>query len=82
MQSQQFEVRGINLGPEENGSLAGLEHAWGERVGREGDIVGVPNQPYWRAPPGNGYGFFYDMRRGRPDGTVQADWVIGGTNER
>ena len=81
VQSQQFEVSGIELGAEEEGSLAGLEHAWGEKVGRGGDIIGVPNRPYWRAPPGNGYGFFYDMRRGRPDGPIQADWTIGGANK-
>ncbi|MBC8871358.1 MAG: hypothetical protein H8E44_18180 [Planctomycetes bacterium] len=81
VQSQQFSVNGIELGPEDEGSLAGLEHAWGEKVGSGGDIVSIPNRPYWRAPPGNGYGFFYDMRRGRPDGPVQADWAIGGSNK-
>ena len=81
VQSQQFEMNGIELGLEEEGSLAGLEHAWGERVGLEGDIAGVPNRPYWRAPPGNGYGFFYDMRRGRPDGPIQADWALGDANQ-
>jgi hypothetical protein len=81
VQSQEFELSGADLGTEEEGSLAGLEHAWGERVGLEGDITGVPNRPYWLAPPGNGYGFFYDMRRGHPDGPIQADWEIGGTNK-
>jgi len=81
VQSQQFEVSGVELGPEEEGSLAGLENAWGERVGLEGDIIGVPNRPYWRAPPGNGFGFFYDMRRGHPGGPIQADWTIGGANK-
>ena len=48
--------------------------AWGQRILAEGDIEGYPNKPYWNPPPGNGYGFFYNIRRGRPS---QAEW--GGT---
>lgn len=80
VQSQEVEMSGVELGAEEDGSLAGEEHAWGERVGRDGDIIGAPNRPYWRAPPGNGYGFFYDMRRGRAEGPCLADWSLGGAN--
>ena len=78
VQSQELEVSGITLGPEEEGSLAGLEHAWGEKIGPDGDIIGFPGKPYWRAPPGNGYGFFYDMRRASAQGTCRLDWAIGG----
>jgi len=81
VQGQQFEPSGIELGPEEDGSLAGPEHAWGEKIGPEGDIIGFPNRPYWRAPPGNGYGFFYDMRRGRAAGPCRVDWTVGGPNK-
>ena len=80
-QSQQFDVRGIDLGPEEDGSLAGLEHAWGERIGPEGDVAGFPNKPYWNPPPGNGYGFFYDVRRAPADGPCTADWTLGGPGD-
>ena len=81
VQGQDFKVQNIELGPEEEGSLAGLEHAWGEKVGRDGDLAGFPNKPYWNPPPGNGYGFFYDMRRGPAKEPCQVDWLLGGDNE-
>jgi hypothetical protein len=74
-------VNGVELGPEEDGSLAGLEQAWGERQGNDGDIVGFPNQPGWNPPPGNGYGFFYDMRRGRTEGPWSGTWHLGDKGE-
>ena len=80
VQSQDFFVEGIELGSEEEGSLAGREHAWGENIGLDGDIKGYPNRPYWSPPPGNGYGFFYDMRRGQARGSCFADWALGGEN--
>ena len=80
VQGQDFKVRNVELGAEEDGSLAGTEHAWGEKIGRDGDIAGFPNKPYWRAPPGNGYGFFYDMRRGSAERPCHADWSLGGAN--
>lgn len=80
VQSQDFSVECVDLGPEEEGSLAGTENAWGEKIGQDGDIQGYPNRPYWSPPPGNGYGFFYDMRRGRPSGPCFADWSLGGEN--
>lgn len=81
VQSQDFRVDGVRMGPEQDGSLAGLEQAWGERIGEDGDIQGYPNRPYWSPPPGNGYGFFYAIRRGRPSGTCSADWALGGDNQ-
>jgi len=81
VQGQDFAVQGVELGSEEGGSLAGTEHAWGEKIGRDGDIAGYPNKPYWRAPPGNGYGFFYDMRRGPAERPCHADWSLGGANQ-
>ncbi|MEO6876445.1 MAG: hypothetical protein ABI222_16630 [Opitutaceae bacterium] len=56
-----------------HGSLA-AGYAWGESIGADGDIIGHPNQPFWNPPPGNGYGFFHDVRRGAAPG---GDW--GGT---
>ena len=78
VQGQDFTVQNVELGPQEEGSLAGTEHAWGEKIGRDGDIAGYPNKPYWHAPPGNGYGFFYDMRRGPAKRPCQVDWSLGG----
>jgi len=78
VQSQEFVVDGVTLGPEEEGSLADGGHAWGERLGPDGDVIGVPGRPYWNPPPGNGYGFFYDVRRGRAIGPCDVDWTIGG----
>ena len=80
VQTQDVRVGGIELGPEEEGSLAGIEHAWGERIGLDGDIKGHANRPYWNPPPMNGYGFFYDARRGRADAPFTVDFVLGGRN--
>ncbi|MBI5381396.1 MAG: heparinase II/III family protein [Opitutae bacterium] len=38
------------------------DYAWGEKIGGDGDIIGYPNRPSWKAP-GEGYGFFFDVRR-------------------
>ncbi len=76
--SQDVEVSGINLGPEEPGSLAGSENAWGEKILDDGDVAGHPNEPYWNPPPGNGYGFFYAVRRGSFSGSGYVDWNLGG----
>ncbi len=81
VQGQNFTVDNVELGPEEEGSLAGTEHAWGEKIGRDGDIAGHPNKPYWNPPPGNGFGFFYDMQRGPAERPCQIDWSLGGDNE-
>lgn len=82
-QTQQYTVDGIELGPEEEGSLAeGV--AWGEKIGNDGDIQGYPNKPYWNPPPGNGYGFFYDIRRASllsNPSTWRVTWPLGGPTE-
>lgn len=72
---------GLEFGPEEEGSLAGLEHAWGEKQGPDADIVGYPNRPYWNPPPGNGYGFFYDARRVAAAAPFVVDFQLGGRND-
>lgn len=73
------EVRGAELGPvQEQGSLAGPDIEWGTKVGAAGDLVGCGDQrPYWNPPPGNGYGFLYNVRRCEtlPYGCV-ATWMI------
>ncbi len=58
------------------GSLAeGYE--WGEKIGVDGDINGYPNKPNWNAPPGNGYGFFFDVKKAQPtDKTWGVIWNI------
>lgn len=59
----------------QEGSLAeGV--AWGQLVGPDGDIKGYPNKPYWNPPPQNGYGFFYDIRRGQPDPVWGGQWTV------
>ena len=58
-----LEPFGLNAMEATSGSLAeGV--AWGQNIGADGDIKGQPNKPYWNPPPGNGYGFFFDVRRG------------------
>lgn len=51
------------------GSLA-EGYDWGRKIGNDGDIKGYPNKPAWNPPPGNGYGFFFDVRKAKPGGTV------------
>ncbi len=77
VQSREVKIGGLTLGPEEEGSLAGRNPAWGERIGDDGDIDGFPNKPYWNPPPKNGYGFFYDARRGTAQAPFQVDFGFG-----
>ena len=72
-------LAGLTLGPEEKGSLAGPDIAWGDQQGNDGDIKGHPNKPYWNPPPLNGYGFLTKVRRGKPPGAWSADWAIDAT---
>jgi len=81
VQTQEFTVQGVELGPEEEGSLAGPDIHWGELQGNDGDIKGYPNKPYWNPPPENGYGFFYGMRRGEPEGNWGVTWTLGGEKD-
>ena len=70
-------VEGAKLGEVEKGSLAGSEYEWGTKIGPDGDINGQADKgPYWTAPPGNGYGFLYDVRRGAVSGDVSATWAV------
>jgi hypothetical protein len=78
VQTQQYALDGVSLGAEQAGSLAGPDICWGDRVGNDGDIIGFPNKPYWNPPPGNGYGFFYGVRRGSPATAWTATWPLGG----
>jgi len=69
-------LAGVTLGEVKPGSLAGPEYDWGHRQQNDGNLSGVPPTPYWRAPPGNGYGFLVDVRRGTPDGPWSATWTV------
>ncbi len=70
------EIRGVALGPEEPGSLAGPDISWGDKQLNDGDLAGHANKPYWNPPPGNGLGFLVRPRRGRTDTPWSADWPI------
>lgn len=74
--STQLSVEGVELGEIEPGSLAGPEFEWGRLQGNDGDMKGHPNQPYWTPPPGNGYGFLVDVRRGEAPSRWDATWQI------
>ena len=52
------------------GSLA-EGYDWGHKIGNDGDIKGYPNKSAWNPPPGNGYGFFFDVRKAASTGK---DW--------
>ena len=55
--------------------------SWGERVlpGNRVRNLNIPGEKVghfgWTPPPGNGYGFIYDVRSGRAGKKVTADWV-------
>ncbi len=72
----ELSVEGVTLGDIEPGSLAGPEYDWGHRQQNDANLSGVKPQPYWRAPPGNGYGFLVDVRRGQPAANWSATWPI------
>lgn len=70
-------IEGAELGEEEPGSLAGPDIEWGSKIGPDGDIIGeVARGPYWTAPPGNGFGFLYGVRRGPVHGPCAAVWDL------
>ncbi len=79
--ADELTVEGLVLGDTEPGSLAGPEYDWGHRQQNDGDLSGVPARPYWRAPPGNGYGFLVDVRRADADGPWSATWTIDAARE-
>jgi hypothetical protein len=82
VQTQDVTLSGAELGPEEDGSLAGKDNAWGELIGLDGDLKGYPNKPYWNPPPQNGYGFFYDPRRAPATGPLRAEFALGAGGAR
>jgi len=73
-----LEPFGIDPLDAQEGSLA-AEYDWGRNIGMDGDIKGYPGKPYWNPPPGNGYGFFFDVRRGMPSASWGGIWTIEGT---
>ena len=73
-------VTGVQLGAEEPGSLAGTNLCWGSQQLNDGDMAGHPNRPYWNPPPGNGYGFLVQPRRGLAEGAWSAQWPVDPTN--
>lgn len=74
--SNDLTVDGVTLSEPADGSLAGEEYNWGERQLNDGFLSGVPHTPYWRAPPGNGYGFLMNPRRGMANGPFSATWKL------
>ena len=62
--------------------------SWGERL-RPGGLMEPSNDPHekigysgWKAPPGNGYGFIYDVRVGKPGKQWSACWDLGDNEAR
>ncbi len=79
--SDDVAVEGVDLGEPLEGSLAGPEYRWGAMQGNDGDMKGHPNKPYWNPPPGNGYGFLMNPRRGEASGAWEATWQIDPARE-
>ncbi len=69
-------VSGVTLGPKEPGSLGGVTPAWSEAQLSDGNMQGHAGNPAWNPPPGNGLGFYGDVRRGKPPGAWSAEWRI------
>ena len=67
---------GLTLGEPIPGSLAGRHTNWGERQQNDGFLSGVPQKPYWVAPPENGYGFLVRPRHAKADETWSATWRL------
>jgi hypothetical protein len=70
-----------------NASFNAPHRSWGERIipgeavkdlGLEGETV---RARYWAPPPGNGYGFIYDLKGGRPNGTWSGTWTLADATE-
>ncbi len=74
--SAEVSFEGVELGEREAGSVAGPEYNWGERQLNDGFVSGVPQQPYWTPPPGNGLGFLMHPRRGTVSGPWSATWKL------
>lgn len=65
------------------------DRSWGERLTPGGTIRkvpglddGVPSNPWWYAPPGNGYGFLYDVLAEGADRPWSATWRWGAGADR
>jgi hypothetical protein len=74
--SMDVEFAGFELGPEQEGSLAGPQWHWGEQMLADGDMKGHPGKPYWNPPPGNGYGFLMRPRWAEAPTTWSATWML------
>ncbi|HOD49213.1 MAG TPA: heparinase II/III family protein [Candidatus Hydrogenedentes bacterium] len=72
-----LEPFGVDTLEAREGSLA-EGYDWGRNIGMDGDIIGYPDKPYWNPPPGNGYGFFFDVRRATPAAHWGGTWTIDG----
>jgi len=69
-------VEGVEMGAEEQGSLAAPDISWGDKQLNDGDMAGYPNKPYWNPPPGNGYGFLIKPQRGKTGSAWQVEWTL------
>ncbi|MEW6357266.1 MAG: discoidin domain-containing protein [Planctomycetota bacterium] len=63
--------------PQTTGSLAGPEYEWWKLLQPDGWLEGIKEGFYWRAPPGNGYGFIFNLQRIKPSGPCAFDWTFG-----
>ncbi|MDD8014557.1 MAG: heparinase II/III family protein [Acidobacteriota bacterium] len=70
------EIRGVELGAAERGSLAGPDIHWSAEQLSDGDFKGHPLDWGWTAPPGNGYGLLANPRRGPAPAGWSADWTV------
>jgi len=71
-------AQGVTLPkPQTNGSLAGPQYEWWKLIQPDGWLRGVNKRFYWTPPPGNGYGFIFNLQRAPAEGKCAFDWKIG-----
>jgi hypothetical protein len=63
------------------------QRSWGERIipGEAVKDLGLAGEKvrsrYWAPPPGNGYGFIYDVKGGQPAGDWSGTWTLADTTD-
>ena len=72
-------VHGLTLPPPQTtGSLAGPQYEWWKAgFDIDGFLLGVKHDWSRRFPPGNGYGFIFNLQRAPGAGPCAFDWEVG-----
>jgi hypothetical protein len=66
--SADLTTEGLEFSAPAEGSLAGKDIHWGDKIGSDGNVFGVLGKDYWNPPPENGYGFLMHPRTAKVEG--------------